>query len=211
MSWAPLFDTPPVQTQGYSLPHPALHLVPESIPANGASIHALESGAVAFFGRDPDLTPEGEVNQQSRGIHLIVLQDDGVAVDYCHLAGVPWPDAPYYSQLVERGQHIAFCGYTGYTRPDNDPASSHVHLITLRDGVRFDPTSEIDWGVPQEGDMTLTDEQLRWLDEAWKLAERLDGSRKPQRLTTKAQKQYAGLRLKDVVRAMKGEPTHGTV
>ena len=157
MKWAALFETPTLRTNPFNaVSHPAIDVVPAGIPALGARIRALDSGRVMAYGRDADTLPDGSVNTQSRGIYLTVQHDEGTdRVTYCHLAGVPWPAEETYWRTVERGQHIAFCGYTGYTRPDNDPASAHIHLIMVLDGIRMDPSPFIDWGsAPPEDEMT---------------------------------------------------------
>ena len=202
--WAPIFGARGVRVSGYTydpVSHPAIDINPadstNGYEANGANIYAPLGGHVTFWGQSPDSPGK------DRGLHLTIKLDDGHTIDICHMAGVPWPDAPFYWERVEQGQHLGFLGHTGTTNPSG-PGGAHVHLIVMDEaGQRIDPYPLLFEEEPvPEGYVLIkrTDLQnMRDVTNGWGQAAATDTG--PYRLTVAKNRRQCSVELLDVVKA----------
>lgn len=113
-------------TQGFSDDHQAIDIA----NAQGTAIVAARAGKVTFT---------GQLGSGKNDCGLAVQIGDKLGQEknsdrYCHNYKI----LVKVGDTVKAGQKIALMGYTGYTIPDNDPRSSHLHWVMWLNGQRVD-------------------------------------------------------------------------
>ncbi len=100
----------------------------------GTPIHAPDGGKIIHAGQMGSGTSDA-------GLAVEILSlDKYVGHRLCHNSKI----IVKVGDIVQKGQVVAYMGFTGYTQPDNVPAGSHCHWIMFIQGRRVNGLLYID-------------------------------------------------------------------